>query len=324
MATAVARVYHRILERLQDEIGCTQAIAESSAGVTQYETSDNSSNRLRKRYLARQREVNSFQVRESSEDRLFQGPIVRTVMVGRLPADGEKPNLVPIDFYPLPEDSERKIAEIPFMLIPNFHNYWGASQLERRWRRLLLENQENKTLEGEYFIYWNEDTELSGNEHIKSLVNINTAGVARKFWYGDVFLVRFHEDETTFAINLYDASWAIVDFAGLRTVFQDMWQSSFLEIKAETNQYLATEQEKLHADEEILFARMSPLERQILSRMPQSTLTMLAMLGCDDGAMLNTSIEPCSDDPTKVRISQSHRNTALDSMHWQGFSSGDV
>ena len=65
----------------------------------------------------------------------------------------------------------------------------------------------------------------------------------------------------------------------------------------------------------------TPVEREILSRLPPNTLELLAITGCDDGALLDTSVENCPDDPKMVRINTVKRTTALESIGWTGFDS---
>lgn len=68
----------------------------------------------------------------------------------------------------------------------------------------------------------------------------------------------------------------------------------------------------------------TPVEREILSRLPPNTLELLAITGCDDGALLHTSVEECPDDPKMVQINTVTKTTALQSIGWTGFDSSQL
>lgn len=74
---------------------------------------------------------------------------------------------------------------------------------------------------------------------------------------------------------------------------------------------------------ELTTGNRTPLEREMLYRLPPGTLDMLAITGCDDGALLDYTIEKCPDDPEVTGISTRTRTTALQSLHWAGFDSSD-
>jgi hypothetical protein len=61
-----------------------------------------------------------------------------------------------------------------------------------------------------------------------------------------------------------------------------------------------------------------------MSRLPPSTLELLALTACDDGAIADVSVEKDPDDPTMVRIGTMTKKTALDSMNWRGFQSSQL
>jgi len=68
---------------------------------------------------------------------------------------------------------------------------------------------------------------------------------------------------------------------------------------------------------------MTPIERELLKRMPPNTLEFLAFQLCNDNALVSTSIKP-SDDPDKVVIEEVRRPRALDLMGWTGFQSSQL
>ena len=67
----------------------------------------------------------------------------------------------------------------------------------------------------------------------------------------------------------------------------------------------------------------TPVERELLERMPPNTLEILAIQSCDDNALVNASISP-SDDPDMVTIEMVMKPRALDSMGWIGFQSSQL
>jgi hypothetical protein len=67
----------------------------------------------------------------------------------------------------------------------------------------------------------------------------------------------------------------------------------------------------------------TPIQREILKRLPPSTLQYLAITDCDDGAMLDTKIEP-SEIEGMVEVSELKMPTALESMGWTGFDSSQL
>ena len=118
------------------------------------------------------------------------------------------------------------------------------------------ENQEINLLNGDYRIYWNENDELPDNQYIKDLIGVRHIDVARKFWYGDVFIVRYSEHPKTFAYDVYDVPAAVIHWYQLEKIFRDMWEASYLEEELDRDRYFDAETEKRNADKEIIFQRM--------------------------------------------------------------------
>ena len=253
MATAVIQVYRRILQLLHNEIKLQPAIAESSAAVTQTEAFLSGFTTLKRHHLAIQRASGTSR---QIEECVSFGTKIKSVRVCVLPANGMAPELVHINFYGLPEKRDRRIPEFGHYFMPDFHDYWGESQLNRQFRRVSVSNQDVKALEGEYWIYWNENDELPENMHIKNLLGIKHIEPARRFWYGDVFIVRFSEQPTTFVYDVHDVPIEVLQWHGLKALLQDMWQEGFLESQLEEDRYFDERQEKIETDKDIIFQRM--------------------------------------------------------------------
>lgn len=113
-----------------------------------------------------------------------------------------------------------------------------------------------KALNGEYWVYWNENDELPENEHIKDLIGITHVDFARRFWFCDAFIVRFSEHPTTFAYDVHDAPAAMLQWHPLKGLFQDMWEESYLESELQCDQSCEAEQQKREADQDIILQRM--------------------------------------------------------------------
>jgi hypothetical protein len=256
MATATTQTYHDIQQHLQYELALQTAIAESSAGVTELASISGGYSAIKKQHLTNQRTWGSSETVKGSEEPITLGRKIKSVRVGLLPANGSKPSLVPITFYALPEKFDHRIRESGHASVPDFHDSWGECQFDRRYRILTLQNQAIKELEGDYRLYWNENHELPDNEYVKNLLGIKKVNTVRRFWYGDIFIVRFSEHPETFVYDVHDSPTAILQCQFLEMVFQNMWEKQFLEAELESDRSYNARQEKIEADKEIILQRM--------------------------------------------------------------------
>lgn len=67
----------------------------------------------------------------------------------------------------------------------------------------------------------------------------------------------------------------------------------------------------------------TPVEREVLDRMPPIALEILAIQLCDDDGLIHSSVSP-SDDPDIMAIREVKRPRALDLMGWNGFQSSQL
>lgn len=111
----------------------------------------------------------------------------------------ETPNFLSIDFYKSPKNYTRESVT---WCIPDFSAYWGDCNFEGIHRVAKLSDQEPTGLNGEYVLYWCCNDELPPNRCVMSLLGLESLPIHEHFWYGDVFITRFHEDEKTFQIPL--------------------------------------------------------------------------------------------------------------------------
>lgn len=140
--------------------------------------------------------------------------------------------------------------------MPCFYDSWGKSQFDRRFRVLGLTKQPSRQWEGGYRIYWNINDDFAENEYIRGLLHIQEVDHFRRFWHGDVFLVRFSEHPQTFACDVQDTPNTIFRCPGLQATFQHMWDNQFLEEQVEQERSTESRMEKLEADKEILSQTM--------------------------------------------------------------------
>jgi hypothetical protein len=142
MASAITNAYREVQQHLQHEPILQAAVAESSAGVTNSASIPGGLTAIQKQYLANQRTFNSSERVDGSEDPITLGPKIKSVRVGIIPADGSKPRLALIDFHALPEKGDHRLREGGHDLVPEFHDYWGECQFDRRYRILSFQNQD--------------------------------------------------------------------------------------------------------------------------------------------------------------------------------------
>jgi hypothetical protein len=245
-----------MLKLLQKGLVCQAAIAESLTGVTRSIALSGELKALQKEYLANQHTLNSTRVADTNDNKVVQGPKVKSVAVGILPVDGSQPTVAQVAFHALLQLPDHRIPQLGHDLVPDFYDAWGQYQLHRRYWIVNLRAQESGELNGDYRLYWNESLELSENKSIKGYLGEETIEAARRFWYGDVFLAHFTEHPETFAYNVCDVPRNVTQCEALRNLFQQMWADQFLESELEGDRYLAEEQAKRDSDEEIILSRM--------------------------------------------------------------------
>ena len=64
------------------------------------------------------------------------------------------------------------------------------------------------------------------------------------------------------------------------------------------------------------------MQLEILSYLPlgfKTNLEMLAIQEGDYGAITDTWVEPCHNDPSMVKVGVMHRVDELEKMGWEGF-----
>jgi hypothetical protein len=259
LVAAVTYALLRIRETLQHELRSQQAIAESTAGVTSIGSLPADLASMRDHYLTSRRPLGPPKNAKESERSYRLGRKLATVQVGLLPADGTDAKLVPITFHAQSESASYERIDGGRTCVPDFSRYWrdAAHQYNRRCWNIPLENQADEDWNGKYCFYWNNDHDLLENRTIKKLLNIEIVDTMRRFWYGDVFLVRYSEGPEIHDFDVYDLPFTISQFqVVLKLVFQDIWDRKTLEAELKEDRFIAERQEKFEADKDIIRQRM--------------------------------------------------------------------
>ncbi|KAI2607967.1 hypothetical protein GGR54DRAFT_390293 [Hypoxylon sp. NC1633] len=291
-------------------------IAQSSADVTIFQ------GRVAQQELARRR-LKESEVESPRKDK--GKAILKKLLFTRrclcFPADGSEPSFVMIDFFEQPKGYSR--AGLAGSTFPDFSDSWGECNLERRYFPFDVENQPIKSVEGSYLLYCCTNDALDDNQNIKRMLSLDVVDFEREFWHGDVFLVRYHEDQETFATTVEDVPVEMLQSNSVRIILAEHWSRDIL---GEDSKMSAGEMwiDKYEKDKMILKSRMSRSERQTLKFMPPGTLDFLAMTACDDGAYISSSVTSDPNDPSKVKISVLKKKTAVEEMGWNGFSSDQL
>ncbi|KAF7175114.1 hypothetical protein CNMCM7691_006518 [Aspergillus felis] len=136
-----------------------------------------------------------------------------------------------------------------------------------------------------------------------SLLGIKTLQIQEYFWYGDVFITRFHEDDDTFEFSCEDVPRTFLGCKKLLTnLIWSYWENKEPENAIFDWQYAEAKQEKLNADKQIILGRMSKIKREILKQMPWM-LEYLAITTCDGDALVDANIRKSKNHPGMPEVS---------------------
>ena len=159
--------------------------------------------------------------------------------------------------------------------VPDFSEYWGeVCTFDRSMHLMGVENQNPRTLEGEYRTYWNTNPELPGNEHLKQLLIGLKRDIPphRRFWYGDVFLVKVAQkdgrDLMVKGCLIYeDVPAEFVRSQLLKVIFRKYWEVEFLEHSIRADAEGMSLDDQWGRDRELILARMYvDIDRVLRSR----------------------------------------------------------
>jgi hypothetical protein len=258
LTTAITNTYCDIRRTFHEGPVTRPAVPESSAGVTIAGSVSAELAAVKERFYTKSRN-SRFPERVAPSQKLIKlGWKVKTVNVGRLPADGSSPVLVAVDFHKLPDKGYQSMREVVGNLVPDFHSYWREHQFDRRFHNWTFSDQPSEDSNGEYRLYWNENFELCENQSVKRLLKeeLQDINVMRRFWYGDVFLVRFSEHPKTYDYDVHDVPASSLHGQALGAIFRHMWKEKSMEAELETDRSLGEHQEKFEADKAIIWQRM--------------------------------------------------------------------
>lgn len=240
IAAALIQTHSYILQVLSAGLVVIQpAVAESSVGMSEGGALPGAiPSKLKLEYLAHKRNKTACTPAEKlDEDGDTFGPKLKTIQVLRIPADGSVPRLVPIAYHAQSPESKRWIPELGLHIVPDFREYWAAYHVDRKIRCFNVNNQPTKMIEGHCWIYRNENIDLPENEYIKRMLGLDRIDFSRRFYYGDVFIVKYTEHPTTLAceVNIPKALLPQL-IALLKTVFQSEWEKAYLESQLRSDQ----------------------------------------------------------------------------------------
>lgn len=254
LSTGLSYAYKQVQRHLQQCSGLQPAIAESSAGVTAIGSLCAEFMALKGQHLTDQRPMSPSNMAPTVEPHVLLGHVVRHAQVVRLPVDGSNAELVSIPFHALPDTRDPRILECGHDLVPDFSRFWGIHQFDRRF--MTFEISPTDGLAGEYRLYWNDGDRFANNKYIQDVLQLECVDDMRRFWTGDVFIVRFSEQSITYIYSVHDVQIAIAQSPSLTALLKDSWQNHFLETQVEQDQYYDNAQEKTNTDKEIILQRM--------------------------------------------------------------------
>ena len=172
-------------------------VAISSVGATSETGASSIHRQLRHREKLKQRLKNDVDNhrRQFKPETESYGEALRHIVAIRLPGDGNSLSLVKIPIVATP--TYYKGFDNYSTRTPNFRDYWGWLDFGKCVVSIDAEDQEIKSTNGRNYIYWIEDDRLPWNQYLKRLLSDEVAAmpVHRKFWCGDVFIVKVDRDK---------------------------------------------------------------------------------------------------------------------------------
>ena len=187
----VAEAYHA------SSINKAALVAESSAGISSETGASSIHRQLRHQEKVKQRlrNDNDNHQHQSKPATEPYGEALRHIVAARLPGDGDSMSLVKVPIVTTP--AHYKSSGNFNTTTPSFSDYWGWNDISKSMTSVDVKNQSVKSTNGLYYIYWIEDEDMPRNQYLARLLFVQVAALAahRRFWCGDVFWVRVHEDK---------------------------------------------------------------------------------------------------------------------------------
>lgn len=237
-------------------------VPESSVGVSEHSAASIFRHRLRQLGL----DTEVLKVPDSN-GRKKEPPVTKlgkrrtSFQAARIPADSNHPmELVRLVTHEIWRDYP--CEDLAMGHVPDFARFWGENyNFDRAMYRFGANNQEVRSLDGDYRIHWNVNDELPENETLEKLIGLVDVPSHRRFWYGDVFIERIGKkngyDFDEHGNHLYDdIPPEFLDSQLIALIFRDSWNSEALEDCLKEATYLQDESEKIARDREIFMQRM--------------------------------------------------------------------
>lgn len=90
-----------------------------------------------------------------------------------------------------------------------------------------------------------------------NLLRIDSVPFEEYFWYGDVFITKFHEDGSSFRFDCEDVPDAFLRLGHLiENMVRSEWGRKTPEDEIRRWQYFNTKEEKRNADKQVILKRM--------------------------------------------------------------------
>ncbi|OBT41398.1 hypothetical protein VE00_09169 [Pseudogymnoascus sp. WSF 3629] len=342
----VSEMGEAILKRLGSPIKRkTPYVAESTAGMT-VASFTKASHRYRS-HLDKERAKSERNASSKVQERLFEHE-VKKIRVLRIPGDGVDPSIVKIPIRTA-SDAYRS-RDYTARDVPDFSRFWdGQLNFDRNFHPVKVTNQEDieigcKVMNGQYLVYFNYSEELPPNEYLRKRLIYGIIPNERKFWNGDVFVIKLATrwtESTGLADNakaiikkkievefdenghaMYeDVPECILHSTMVVHLFRQFWEEGVLEELLKEDQESEQFEINNQNNKEILLSRMNETEKKVLDLLPLNFIDILAIESGDYGASRNHKIEEDSANPEKYLISFERKIDNLERINWKGFSS---
>lgn len=188
----VSEIGASMMEQLKSSVSYKPPyVAESSAGMTATFVLKSTH---KYRGLLDREAARSEKSADSTAPEPLLGQELKKILVLRIPADGTDPTIV---HMPIRKTNKAfKSKDYIAWDVPDFGRFWdGQMNFERNFHPVGITNQENiepnfQVMNGQYWIYFNCSEELLPNEYLKTRLVDGVIPNERKFWNGDVFVVK--------------------------------------------------------------------------------------------------------------------------------------
>jgi hypothetical protein len=238
-----------------------------------------------------------------------------------------------ITFQTLSLNTSREDPEFGLYRVPDFWRFWLCCHLYRNISRCAVEKQVIDLIEGNYLISCNENLNFQ-RMHTLNELGIDCIDSARRFYYGDLFILKFTQNPrvTVNAVcDILEVSLLEITIV-LIVLCSRKWHDTIRNRRFNMNCILQRRRSswrrtnnlrsedvcnyKPETGTELLKEGRAPVDRQLHEQIPSNTLEWCAMQSCNDNAFVSTNRTQPSD-PNIVNIEVVRRPRVLDSTAGQ-------